>query len=48
MAAGEYFKQRIGYPMICASLAAGQREIISRIIDEQISGMDHTLVLYDP
>lgn len=39
---------RIGYPMIGAGLAGGDWDIISKIIDEELEGFDHTLVQYDP
>ncbi|MCA9912039.1 MAG: phosphatase [Anaerolineae bacterium] len=35
---------RIGYPMIGAGLAGGDWNIISKIIDSALEGMDHTLV----
>ena len=38
---------RIGYPMIGAGLAGGDWDIISDIIDEELQGLDHTLVEYD-
>ena len=36
---------RIGYPKIGAGLAGGDWEIISAIIDEELAGEDHTLVV---
>lgn len=36
----------IGYPKIGAGLAKGDWNIISRIIDEELDGEDHTLVEY--
>ena len=36
--------QRIGYPKIGAGLARGDWNILSRIIDEELRGEDHTLV----
>ncbi len=36
--------QRIGYPKIGAGLAGGDWEIISKIIEEELDGEDHTLV----
>ena len=38
---------RIGYPMIGASLAGGNWDIISKIIDEELKDLDHTLVVYN-
>lgn len=43
---GDGFK--IGYPMIGAGLAGGDWKLISHIIDEQLEGLDHTLVIFDP
>jgi O-acetyl-ADP-ribose deacetylase (regulator of RNase III) len=40
--------KRIGYPKIGAGLAGGDWEIISRIIDEELDGEDHTYVEYIP
>jgi O-acetyl-ADP-ribose deacetylase (regulator of RNase III) len=39
--------QRIGYPQIGAGLAGGNWPTISSIIDEELHGEDHTLVIYD-
>lgn len=36
---------RIGYPAIGAGLGGGDWNIISKIIDEELNGRDHTLVL---
>jgi len=38
---------RIGYPKIGAGLAGGNWGIISKIIDEELAGLDHTLVEYE-
>lgn len=38
--------KRIGYPKIGAGLAKGDWESISGIIDEELDGEDHTLVLF--
>lgn len=38
---------RIGYPKIGAGLAGGDWDIISKIIDEELEGFDHTLVEFD-
>lgn len=39
---------RIGYPRIGAGLAGGDWDVISRIINEELRGEDHTLVEYQP
>ena len=41
-----YAGERIGYPRIGAGLAGGDWKIISNIIDEELEGLDHTLVEY--
>jgi O-acetyl-ADP-ribose deacetylase (regulator of RNase III) len=41
-------KVRIGYPAIGAGLAGGDWSIISKIIDEELEGFDHTYVMYQP
>lgn len=38
---------RIGYPRIGAGIAGGDWENISKIIDEELEGCDHTLVEWD-
>ncbi len=38
--------RRMGYPKIGAGLAKGDWDTISRIIDEELDGEDHTLVEY--
>jgi len=35
---------RIGYPLIGAGLARGDWSVISRVIEEELAGEDHTLV----
>ena len=40
--------KRIGYPMIGAGLAGGDWNVISRIINEELNGENHTLVEYQP
>lgn len=40
--------KRIGLPKIGAGLAGGDWEIISKIIEEELSGVDVTLVVYKP
>ena len=35
---------RIGYPLIGAGLAKGDWQVISKIIEEELEGEDHTLV----
>ena len=42
----EYSGKRVGYPKIGAGLAGGDWQVISRIIDEELEGEDHTLVVY--
>lgn len=37
--------RRIGYPKIGAGIAGGDWDIISKIIDEELEGEDHTLVV---
>jgi O-acetyl-ADP-ribose deacetylase (regulator of RNase III) len=37
---------RIGYPKIGCGLAGGDWNIVSNIIDEELDGLDHTLVEY--
>jgi len=39
--------QRIGYPHIGAGLAGGHWPTIAEIIDEELAGEDHTLVIFD-
>ena len=43
-----YSGARIGYPMIGAGLAGGDWAVISKIIEEELDGEDHTLVQYQP
>jgi len=38
---------RIGYPLIGAGLAGGDWNVISKIIDEELDGEDHTLVKFN-
>lgn len=38
--------KRIAYPKIGAGLARGDWAIISKIIDEELAGEDHTLIIY--
>ena len=42
----QYSGKRIGYPKIGAGLAGGDWAIISDIIEEELEGEDHTLVVY--
>ena len=42
-----YTGKRIAYPMIGAGLAGGDWEVISNIINEELKGEDHTLVLFE-
>jgi O-acetyl-ADP-ribose deacetylase (regulator of RNase III) len=44
--ANTYNGLRIGYPKIGAGLAGGDWNIISKIIDKQLEGQDHTLVIF--
>ena len=44
----QFAGQRIGYPKIGAGLAGGDWDVISKIIDEELTGEDHTLVEYVP
>jgi O-acetyl-ADP-ribose deacetylase (regulator of RNase III) len=44
----QFSGKRIGYPKIGSGLAGGDWERISRIIDLQLAGEDHSLVLYVP
>lgn len=39
--------KRIGYPKIGAGLAGGDWKIIAPIIDKELEGEDHTLVIFD-
>lgn len=43
----DFSGKRIGYPMIGAGLAGGDWNKISKIIDEELEGEDHTLVIYE-
>ena len=42
-----YHGKRIAYPRIGAGLAGGDWQIIAAIIDEELDGEDHTLVILD-
>ena len=44
----EFPGKRIGYPKIGAGLAGGDWQILSAIIDEELAGEDHRVVLYVP
>ncbi|MBU1566557.1 MAG: macro domain-containing protein [Proteobacteria bacterium] len=44
----EFSGKRIGYPKIGAGLAGGDWQIIASIIDEELTGEDHSVVLYSP
>jgi len=37
----------MAYPAIGAGLAGGNWEVISQIIEEELDGEDHTLVVYE-
>lgn len=43
----EFDGLRIAYPLIGAGLAGGDWASIAAIIDEELDGMDHTLVRFD-
>jgi len=40
--------KRVGYPLIGAGLAGGDWNVLSKIIDEELTDVDHTLVIFDP
>lgn len=42
-----YHGKRIGYPKIGAGLAGGDWQIIAKIIDTELDGENHTLVILD-
>lgn len=44
----QFSGKRIGYPRIGAGLGGGDWDTIRSIIDEELAGEDHTLVLYKP
>lgn len=44
----EFTGKRIGYPLIGAGLAGGDWSRISAIINKELEGEDHTLVVYKP
>lgn len=44
----QYSGFKIGYPLIGAGLGGGDWKVISKIIDEELQGEDHTLVEYKP
>ena len=44
----EFSGKRIGYPKLGAGLAGGDWQILSAIIDEELVGEDHTLVIHTP
>jgi O-acetyl-ADP-ribose deacetylase (regulator of RNase III) len=44
----DFAGKRIGYPLIGAGLAGGDWNVISKIIDEELEGEDHTLVEFVP
>ena len=44
----DFSGKRIGYPLIGAGLAGGDWNLISEIIDSQLEGEDHTLVVFKP
>lgn len=44
----QFAGKKIGYPKIGAGLGGGNWDRISAIIDEELAGEDHSLVLYTP
>ncbi len=44
----QFIGKRIGYPKIGAGLAGGDWEKISQIIDHELAGENHSLVVYAP
>lgn len=44
----DFAGKRIGYPLIGAGLAGGDWAVISAIVDEELAGEDHALVVYRP
>lgn len=44
----QYRGARIAYPLIGAGTGGGDWDKIAAIIDEELHGMDHTLVVYQP
>lgn len=44
----DFPNKRIGYPAIGAGLAGGDWKVIAAIIDEELEGEKHTLVIYRP
>jgi len=44
----QYSGKRIGYPLIGAGLAGGDWSEISKIIEDELSGENHTLVRFKP
>jgi O-acetyl-ADP-ribose deacetylase (regulator of RNase III) len=43
----DFHGKRIGYPLIGCGLAGGEWEIVSEIINSELEGEDHTLVIFD-
>ncbi|MDQ8199899.1 macro domain-containing protein [Pelagicoccus enzymogenes] len=43
----DFAGQRIGYPKIGAGLAGGDWPTIESVIEEELQGEDHTLVIFD-
>lgn len=44
----QFAGQRIGYPKIGAGLAKGDWQTIAQIIEDELSGEDHSLVEFQP
>jgi O-acetyl-ADP-ribose deacetylase (regulator of RNase III) len=43
----DFTGMRIGYPLIGCGLGGGDWDIVSKIIDEELAGEDHTLVKFN-
>ena len=46
--ARDFPEDRVGYPRIGAGLAGGDWTVIAAIIEEELQGLDHTLVEFRP
>lgn len=42
----DFSGQRIGYPLIGAGLAGGDWAVVSKIIDDELAGENHSLVVW--
>lgn len=45
--ARDFSGHKIAYPKIGSGLAGGDWKIISRIINEELKGLDHTLIIFE-